>query len=69
LELSTTLNFTSELVGNDAALADEVPITDGVADVNWMLLVVGADTVMVALDVAPVTDAVMTSVPEQPLSV
>jgi hypothetical protein len=66
LELSTTRNRTSELVGSDAALAVDVPMMEGVADVNWILLVAGGDTVMVALAVSPVTEAVMTSVPEQP---
>jgi len=41
----------------------------GVTDTNWILLVAGMATVIVALAVAPVTDAVIVSVPEaQPLS-
>jgi len=42
LLLSTTLNFTRELVGNDEELAVEVPMISGVADTNWILLVAGA---------------------------
>jgi hypothetical protein len=67
LLLSTTLNFTTELVGNDAALAVEVPMMEGVADTNCILLVAGAATVIVALAESPVTDAVIKSVPEAQL--
>jgi hypothetical protein len=63
--LSTTLNFTRELVGNDEELAVEVPMISGVADTNCILLVAGMATVIVALALAPpVTDAVIKSVPE-----
>ena len=64
LLLSTTLNFTRELVGNDAALAVEVPMMEGVADTNCILLVAGVATVIVALAEKPVIDAVIKSVPE-----
>ena len=48
----------------------EVPMTEGVADINCMLLAAGTATVIVALVEAPLTDAVMVSVPvPQPLSV
>jgi hypothetical protein len=69
LELSTTLNLTRELVGRDDELAVEVPMMEGVADVNCILLAAGGATVIVALLVSPVTDAVIASelVP-QPLS-
>jgi hypothetical protein len=39
----------------------------GVADTNCILLAAGRATVIVALAVAPVTDAVITSVPEAQL--
>ena len=65
LLLSTTLNVTRELVGNDEELAVEVPMISGSADTNCILLVAGAATVIVALALAPpVTDAVIKSVPE-----
>jgi hypothetical protein len=38
LVLSTTLNFTRELVGNDEVLAVLVPMISGSADTNWILL-------------------------------
>ena len=63
LLLSTTLNFTTELVGNNAELAVEVPIISGSADMNCILLIAGRVTVIVALTDAPVTDAVIKSVP------
>ena len=67
LLLSTTLNFTTELVGNDAALAVEVPIMEGVAETNCILLVAGGATVIVALAELPVTDAVIMSDPKAQL--
>lgn len=71
LLLSTTLNLTTELVCSDEELAVEVPMVEGVADTNWILVTVGAATVIFALLVliAPVTEAVMVSVALQPLSV
>jgi hypothetical protein len=38
LVLSTTLNFTRELVGKDEVLAVLVPMIWGSADTNWILL-------------------------------
>lgn len=67
LFISTTLNFTRELCGNVAAPVPLVPMIAGVADTNCILLVAGRATVIVALTVAPVTDAVITSVPEAQL--
>jgi hypothetical protein len=67
LLLSTTLNFTTELVGNNAALAVEVPMISGVADTNCILLVAGRATVIVALAELPVTDAVIKSDPKAQL--
>jgi hypothetical protein len=67
LLLSTTLNFTRELVGNDAALAVEVPMMEGVAETNCTLLVAGRATVIVALAESPVTDAVIVSDPKAQL--
>lgn len=46
LLLSTTLNFTIELVGNNAVLAVEVPMIEGVADTNCILLRAVGVTVM-----------------------
>lgn len=71
LVLSTTLNLTMELVCSDEELAVEVPIVEGVADTNWILVAIGAATVIFALLVlvAPVTDAVIVSIALQPLSV
>ena len=63
LLLSTTLNFIRELFGNVGALAVFVPIMDGVADINWILLISGGTTVMVTDLEFPVTDAVITSEP------
>ena len=69
LLVSTTWNSTTELCTKVEALADEVPRTAGVADINCILLVAGMATVIVALAVSPVTDAVITSVAlPQPLS-
>ena len=67
LLLSTTLNFTRELVGNDEALAVEVPMMEGVDDTNWILLVAGGTTVIVTFLASPVTDAVITSDPKAQL--
>ena len=64
--LSTTLNFTTELCGSDEP-APWMPITAGDADTNCMLLAAGVATVMVVLTEAPVTDAVMASLPEAQL--
>ena len=64
LLLSTTLNFTIELVGNNAVLAVEVPMMEGVADTNCILLGAVGATVISMKAVAPVTDAVILSVPE-----
>ena len=49
LLLSTTLNSTTELFGSVAAPAVWVPIIAGVADTNWILLVAGGTTVIIAL--------------------
>lgn len=66
LLLSTTWNFTRELCGNGDPL---IPMIVGIADINCILLAAGMATFIVALAVAPVTDAIITSVPEpQPLS-
>jgi hypothetical protein len=66
---STTLNFTREFLGSVAAPAVEVPMIDGVAEMNCILLVAGVETVINALAVAPlVMDATIVSVPEHPLS-
>ena len=67
LLLSTTLNFTRELFGNVAEPVVEVPMIAGVADTNCILLVAGMATVIVELTDAPVTEAVITSVPEAQL--
>jgi len=64
LLLSTTLNFTIELVGNNAVLAVEVPMMEGVADTNCILLRAVGLTVISMKAVAPVIDAVILSVPE-----
>ena len=64
LLLSTTLNSTRELLGNVAAPAVEVPMMEGVADTNCILLAIGVATLIVLLALAPpVTVAVITSVP------
>jgi hypothetical protein len=49
LLLSTTWNFTTELFESDGALAVEVPMISGIADINLILLVAGGITVIVAL--------------------
>jgi hypothetical protein len=67
LFLSTTWNFTIELFDNVAAPTVLVPMIGGVADTNCILLTAGRATVIVALAVAPVTEAVITSVPEAQL--
>ncbi len=66
LMLSTTWNFTRELCGN---VDPKIPMLAGTADINWILFAAGMATVIVALAVAPVTDAVIKSVEvAQPLS-
>lgn len=56
-------------MGNVAALAVDVPIIAGVADVNCMLLVAGVATFIVTSWLSPVTTAVIISDPElHPLS-
>ena len=66
---STTLNFTREFLGNVGALAVEVPMIEGVADTNCILLVAGVLTVINILAVAPLVKvAIIVSDPEHPLS-
>ena len=62
LLLSITWNFTTELFDNVVAPVVLVPMIDGVADINCILLALSGRIVMFALTVAPVTDAVIVSV-------
>lgn len=68
LLLSTTLNLTTEFLGKVAAPAVLVPMMDGVAERNLMLLTAGSATLMVVFtEFPPVTDAVIKSVEEAQL--